>query len=243
MAVQYKNPPIVEALCEFRLGKDTEWDLTIPGQLYEKVKSQFPLREHRTVQVVEFAFQPQNVQQQIRTEERVLLFTPDRKALVQIGPRLLVVNVLKPYPSWKGFKPLIETAWEALRQGVALKTLDRIGLRYINRVEFETSRVDLKAYFDFYLYTGARLPQEYASFVAQALFSFAGGRDHCLVRLVSAESEAQRMAVLLDIDYHWARSDAVAIDRALDWVEEAHSRVEEIFEGCITDELRRILNT
>ncbi|BBM69561.1 TIGR04255 family protein [Rhodothermus marinus] len=243
MAAQYKKPPIIEALCEFRLGQDTEWDLTVPGQFYERVKDQFPHREHRTVQVVEFAFQPQNVQQQIRSEERVLLFTPDRKALVQIGPRLLVVNVLKPYPSWQRFKPLIERAWQALQQVITLRQLERIGLRYINRIEFEASKVDLKVYFDYYLHVGTRLPQEYASFAVQAVFPFAEGRDRCLVRLASAESEQQRSAVILDINYHWARPGAVEITRALEWVEEAHSRVEEVFEGCITDEMRRIFNS
>jgi uncharacterized protein (TIGR04255 family) len=45
---------------------------------------------------------------------------------------------------------------------------------------------------------------------------------------------------MLDIDYFLVQPGAVKVVDALAWVEEAHSRVEEVFEGCITDELREM---
>jgi hypothetical protein len=32
---QYKNPPIEEALAEFRFVPRQEWDLTIPGKIHQ----------------------------------------------------------------------------------------------------------------------------------------------------------------------------------------------------------------
>lgn len=52
MGKKYKNPPIVEVVCEFRLSDDTLWDLTIPGLLYEKLKDEFLHREQRLFQEV-----------------------------------------------------------------------------------------------------------------------------------------------------------------------------------------------
>ena len=101
MGRKYKSPPLVEAVCEFRLTPDTPWDLTIPGLFYERVKGTFAQREQRMVQKVELTQGPQGLQQQIHTSERIVLFTEDKKMLVQLGPRLLVVNVLKPYPTWQ----------------------------------------------------------------------------------------------------------------------------------------------
>ena len=43
---------------------------------------------------------------------------------------------------------------------------------------------------------------------------------------------------MLDIDYFLVQPHKVAVSDALQWVEEAHLRVYEIFEGCITDKLR-----
>jgi uncharacterized protein (TIGR04255 family) len=37
----YKKPPIEEALCEFRFVSQ-EWDLTLPGRLYDEIKDEYP---------------------------------------------------------------------------------------------------------------------------------------------------------------------------------------------------------
>lgn len=236
---KYANPPIVEAVCEFRLGPDTRWDLTVPGLFYERVKHDFPHREQRAVQEVELIQEPQGLQQRIRTTERVLLFAQNRRMLIQLGPRLLVINALKPYPTWQGFKPYLEKAWEKLREAVEVGGLERIGLRYINQIELPEETVEMEDYFEFYLFVGSRLPQHMSSFIAGAEFPYAEGRDRCRVQLTSASGGGEKSAVILDIDYFLARPRAIAPADAMEWIENAHSAVEEMFEGCITDRLRQ----
>lgn len=237
MGKKYANPPIVEAACEFRLTSDTHWDLTVPGLFYERVKEDFPHREQRVVQEVELAQEPQGFQYQVRMTERVLFFTSDRKMLVQLGPRLLVVNTLKPYPTWQGFKPRIEMAWEKLQEVVEVRGLERIGLRYINQIQFPSETAKLEDYFEFYPFVGKRLPHNMVSFIAGGEFPYNDDRDRCRVQLYTAAGE--KSAVILDIDYFLARPRAIAASEAMKWVEEAHSALEEIFEGCITDRLRQ----
>ncbi|MGC8838175.1 MAG: hypothetical protein ACP5UM_07135 [Anaerolineae bacterium] len=41
MGRKYKDPPLMEAVCEFRLAADSPWDLTIPGLIYEKLYAAF----------------------------------------------------------------------------------------------------------------------------------------------------------------------------------------------------------
>ena len=241
MGRKYENPPFVEAVCEFRLTRDTSWDLAIPGLFYEKVKDVFPRREQRVVQEIELTQGPQGLQQQIRTAERVVLLTEDRKMLIQLGPRLLAVNALKPYPTWQGFKPIIEKAWKTLENLLEVRGLQRIGLRYINRIEIPASEIELKEYFEFFPFVGQRLPQRMASFIAGSEFPYEGERDRCRVQLTPAPvSSGERSAFMLDIDYYLAQPRAVEASSVLDWVETAHNRVEEVFEGCITDRLREL---
>ena len=40
----YKDPPIIEALCEFRFVPSQPWDWTIPGLFYREVEAEFPVR-------------------------------------------------------------------------------------------------------------------------------------------------------------------------------------------------------
>jgi len=239
MGRKYKNPPVVEAICEFRLTSDTPWDLTVPGLFYEKVKNVFVHREQRMVQEVELTQGPQGLQQQIRTSERILLFTEDKKMLVQLGPRLLVVNALKPYPAWQNFKPKIEAAWKGLQTVLDVRALQRISLRYINRVEIPAQKVVLEEYFEFYPFVGKRLPQNLVTFIAGVEFPYADGRDRCLVQLTPAPNSPEGKSVfMLNIEYFLAQPRSVKVTDALDWVDEAHSQVEKVFEGCITDRLR-----
>jgi len=241
MGKKYKKPPIIEAVCEFRLTPDTPWDITIPGLFYEKVKDTFAQREQRTVQEVELTQGPQGLEQRIHTSERIMLFTEDKRMLTQLAPRLLVVNALKPYPAWQGFKPIIEKAWSALQKVVEIRGLQRIGLRYINRVEVPTSEVELSEYFEFYPFIGKRLPQKMISFITGSEFAYAEERDHCRIQLTPVPSSSEQWsAFMLDIDYFLAQPCAVQVSDAISWVDEAHGRVAEVFEGCITDRLREL---
>jgi uncharacterized protein (TIGR04255 family) len=240
MVRKYAKPPIVEAVCEFRLTHETQWDLTVPGLLYEELKASFPQKEQRVIQEVELIQKPEGWSQQIHTSERVIFFTEDKKMLVQVAPRLLAINVLKPYPHWEGFKPRIEMAWRSLQAAIEVQGLERIGLRYINHIELPGQSVQLAEYFEFYPFVGQRLPQQMASFLVGAEFSYADGRDRCRVQLAPLPGSEGKSSFMLDIDYFLAQPRAVKPEEALAWVEEAHSRVEEVFEGCITDKLREM---
>jgi uncharacterized protein (TIGR04255 family) len=238
---KYSNPPLIEAVCEFRLTPNTPWDITIPGLLYEQLKVAFPNREQRVVQEVVYVPSPQGLQQQIQIGERIFLFSAEKRLFVQIGPRVLTLNVLKPYPNWNGFRPKIEKVWQSLMHTVEVKGVERIGLRYINKIELLKWSGKLEDYFEFYLFLGKRLPQTMASFIAAVELPYANDRDRCRVQLMDAPFDPpNQKAFFLDIDYFLTQPQAVDTAATLEWVEEAHRQAEEVFEGCINDRLRNL---
>lgn len=246
MGRKYRNPPIIEAVCELRLTPDSRWDLTIPGMIYEKISNDFPNKEPHLAQDVEITRSPQGLQQQTRTSERVWFLTENRQTFIQLGAHYLAVNRLAPYPSWEGYKPSIKKAFDALTNTIAeIKGLQRIGLRYINRIEIPGETIELEDYFEFYPFLGQHLPQNIQNFNVQCLFSFLDDRDSCRVQLARAlgvyeTSQQDKPGILLDLDYFLAKPQTVSADHALEWVETAHQKVEEIFEGCITDRSREL---
>ncbi len=239
---QYSNPPIIEAVCEFRFTPDTEWDLTIPGFIYEKLNTDFPHKEERAVQEVTISGGPKGIEQQMRTTQRMVFLTNDKKTLIQVGPHRLAVNRLKPYPTWAGFKPQIAKAFSALTDTLEeVRGLERIALRYINRIEIPSESVDLDDYFEFRPFLGKELPQHMISFILGCVLPFSEDRDACKVQLVSAVPEQpDNSAFLLTLDYFVTKAQAVSPDQALGWVESAHEQIENLFEGCIKDTLRGI---
>jgi len=106
MSAIYANPPIIETLCEFHFEAGEPWDWTVPGLVYARVRHEFPDRaEQRTFQVDLQAGKA--LPPRVDTVAKMQFLRKDRSALIQVGPNVLVVNHLPPYPNWNGFRELI----------------------------------------------------------------------------------------------------------------------------------------
>jgi len=242
MGRKYRNPPIIEAVCEFQITPDTKWDLTIPGLIYEKVRNEFPIIEQRVIFEEKITVRGEELHRQISPSERVLFYSNDRTALIQVGTHLLSANCLKPYPTWEGFKPKINIAIKALKQTIEIKAFQRIGLRYINRIEIPGQSPNIVSeYFEFRPFLGRGLPKDMADFMVGCLLPFSEGRDLCKVRLANTKADHPEMVgFLLDIDYFQSSHDVIRIEDTLAWIDMSHVEIEKVFEGCITEPLRQL---
>jgi uncharacterized protein (TIGR04255 family) len=241
MSRKYRNPPIVEALCEFRFEPGAPWDMAIPGLVYERIRDNFPKRRQVKSFEVSVAAGPEGIGQQVLTADRMQFLREDEKALIQVGPNLLAVNHLKPYPTWQEFLTLIRQGFDSYLTAANPKGIQRIGLRYINRIELPGERVELADYFEFRPFVGERLPQDYGPFIVGIQIPFEDSRDVLRLQLASAAPETpDAIAVMLDLDYFLVRAGGVSQDEVFEWIEIAHSHVEDVFEACITDRLRQM---
>jgi len=238
---KYKNPPIMEAVCEFKFAEDTKWDMTIPGILYSEIQKEFPHKEQHLIQQVNITTKDAPPKTQIRKIEQVRFLNNDKTTLIQVGPRTLSINQLKPYKTWSDFKHYIEYAFDILNKKTKLSAPQRIGIRYINKVEIPLQVANLNDYFEFRPYFGKNMQKSYNSFIVGCVFPFNEDRDSCKVELTSAVPENDgSSAFLLDIDYSLAKPQSVPIDASLEWVEDAHDETDNAFEGCISKPLRDI---
>jgi uncharacterized protein (TIGR04255 family) len=51
---------------------------------------------------------------------------------------------------------------------------------------------------------------------------------------------SENLVCLLDLDYSLIQPDKVQLSDGLAWVEHGHTKIENMFEACITDELRAL---
>jgi len=241
MSKKYNNPPIIEAVCEFRFPKDCKWDLTVPGLIYEKIRDIFHHKEQRISQNVEITQSKKELHHQLITQEIVLFLNDSKKIFVQVGTRLITINCLAPYPSWERYKPQIDKVFNALKKTVEIDKLERIGLRYINKINVKMKSVDLDQFFEFRPFLGEKLPQNLANFRLETIFRYCDQRDSCRLILANTLAEdPESTSFILDLDYFLSKPLMVDSNTALDWVENSHGKVEDIFEGCLTQPLRDI---
>ena len=127
MGRRYQKPPVIEAQCEFLFEPSTPWDLTIMGLVYEKIREQFPKRRPGKRLEVSVETGPTGVRQRVQSSEGMQFLQLDGNALIQVAQDAVVVNHLKPYPTWREFLPLIRQGLEACRKAEGL-TASRIAL-------------------------------------------------------------------------------------------------------------------
>lgn len=243
---EYNNPPIIESVCEIRFTDDTNWDITVPGLVFEDIRTEYPQKEQRTTQEINISMSDTSsprASSQIKRQDYAVFLTDDKKSRIQVGPRVLAINRLRPYPTWNVFKLQINYAFDKLRGRVELSGIQRIGLRFINKIEIqkENNLVNLDKYFEFRPFCGERLPQTHGDFIVGCVFPYSDERDLCRIEFSSAMPENKgSLAFLLSLDYFLAKPRSIPVAQSMDWIEEAHGKIENLFEGCILPPLREI---
>jgi len=236
---RYKKPPVAEAVCEFQFLGAKEWDWTIPGLLYQEIKSEFPQKRQEKAFEITIAPQEGRVQQSLAGSlSKIQFVRENNSAMVQVGPDLLSVNVSAPYPGWETFETLIRRQFEIYLKTAHPSGFKRIGLRYINRVVFQASGIETTDYFYYYPQLPKTVAQMHGPFSMRVLHEYEGGRDVLNLQMGHLPPIGQNLVIALDLDYYLAKPGTVELPRGLEWVSTAHSRIEEMFEACITDKTR-----
>lgn len=249
---RYKNPPIEEALCEFRFRPGQDWDLTMPGKLHAEVREAYPGKP-RQQNVVEAALQtqagrPPNVMFR-EGLAKVQLVTEAGTRMVGVGQDVLSVHMLRPYQDsetsetsgWDEFRPRIEAALKAYWGVAEPLGVHRIGVRYINKIVVPQRSVEPGDYFRCAPPDVDGLPGQMSSFVGRVEYAYEDG-----VRLVlshaTVDAPEGQIAFLLDIDVIWQSAESIDRDEALAKADDLRARERTAFEALLTDESRRLFD-
>jgi uncharacterized protein (TIGR04255 family) len=245
---RYRNPPIEEALCEFRFKPSREWDLTIPGKLHTKLGSDYTGKP-RQQRVVDVGFEMKHGDVSgLRSRDelaRVQLVTENERRIVGVGPDVLSVHMLRPYQDvtdpmhggWQEFRSRIENALNAYWTVANPEGINRISIRYINKIVFDRTRVPLGDYLKCILPTVPGLPQTVNGFVSRSEFSYDDG-----VRLILSQGTtrdpANAFSFVIDIDVIWGSDELLSAQSSMIHLDDLRDRERVAFEAIITDEAR-----
>jgi uncharacterized protein (TIGR04255 family) len=235
----YKSPPLVEALCEFQFASEN-WDWTIPGLIYQEIKTRFP--QKRQVNRVEFeiaSLQGQVSQQVKGNADRMHFLNADNTALVQVGPDLLAVNHLQPYPHWENFRPLISEMFGVYQRIANPKSLKRIGLRFINRIEIPEKSFQISDFFMLEPRLPNEVPHQFKTVFMRVEIPYFTDPGLLILTFGSVDSDQpDKSAFILDLDFATLPDTQLSFDGCENWIESAHTNIETFFEACITEKLR-----
>jgi uncharacterized protein (TIGR04255 family) len=238
-----KNSPIVEAVCELRF-KDATDDLTIFGKLHDKLKGIYPNKKRSMLREIKFAStEGKTTAIPIETDLQQFI-NNEGTSLIQIGKNILTINELTPYSSWVNFYERITQVYNTYSEITGLNQVERIGLRYINKIEFVDEFIKLGDYFKLRpTYDTATLGEEHGQFIVGVRFYRNNDQDNLKIELRTCDPKPGfQYAFILDIDYFTLTATDITSKNALSWISTAHGEAEKAFFSCITENLIGKLN-
>lgn len=249
---RYRNPPIEEALCEFRFLPSREWDLTIPGKFHLSLGDEYSGKPQEQ-KVVDIALNAEAGQPPKMSYgeglAKVQLVTKDGKRQVGIGKDVLSVHMLRPYqdPShpdrsgWDEFQPRISAALDAYWKVAKPIGVLRIGIRYINKIVIPQKAVEVKKYLRCALPVVSGFPEQLRHFMSRVDYA-----DEDDIRIVlsqgSINAPQDHVGFLLDLDVIWESGDAISQDEALLRAGNLRDRERTAFEAVITNRARELFD-
>lgn len=245
---QYPNPPIEEAVCEFRFAPGPAWNLTVPGLFYEKIRDVYP-GEPRQQNLIQAEFQmepmPASPELAFRHDFIKLLFqSADTKKLVGVGANLLSIHSLRPYEGWEGFSKRINEAFQAYLDVAKPVGVTRIALRYINRIAVAVNQeIELSEYFTVYPQLPNGVPSRISGFFTRTESIYEDIPIKLVITLSDDAPPAGEVVFILDLEasQEWLEKP-LAIEEALSSLYELKQREGQVFENLITDRTRELFN-
>jgi uncharacterized protein (TIGR04255 family) len=87
---------------------------------------------------------------QSKLGKKLICKSQDETKLVQLTGRLMAVNQLRPYMGWEeGFRSIILDRWAEVMKTSDSPTIQKIVLRYINRIEINQSPLHWDEWFNY----------------------------------------------------------------------------------------------
>jgi uncharacterized protein (TIGR04255 family) len=234
----YQYAPLIEVVAEFLFEPDTAWPITIPGIIYKEIEAEFP--NQATARTFDVNLSNTTNPQLIATD-RLQLINKNSSTIVQLSPYLMAVNQLKPYQSWHAYKLLVQNLLDIYVRTAQPQNLRRVALRFINRFEISVPMLDVSDFLDCRPFFGLDFPTPIRSFSLTTEIPFMEQRDTLKIITGAGQGNANPTftAITLDLEYGLSQPKAISLTMLPDWLESAHTHIQETFEACITTKLRQ----
>lgn len=242
MSKKYAKPPVIEVSCEFLFNVKDPNDLTVPGRFYdsENIKENYPIKEELQEIIIGFGVNPTEIPQKLHRKILGMQYkSQNGKVIIRVSPNFVSIHHLTPYSSWENFSLHIKQGFKTFQKVVEPISLERVGLRYIDKIEIPSPSFELEEYFLIY----PKIPEKFKldNFFLRLEIPFNGGRDLLIIMMYKQPlREAEKTLIILDWDYILIQPSQIPFEKILDWVEEAHKKIIDIFESSITDKCRQL---
>lgn len=246
MPKTYKNPPLLEAVCEFRFVTNGNHSAEQIASFYEMIKGSFPIQKKGKINKVEFRIDTEKTPEENKGSisqdfyEFEQYFSEDEKYFIQLDGGRMSIHRIKPYTAWSQFLPLIQAVYSTYLETFKPTELSRMGVRYINEIILPAEGFTFSDYFTLSASVPSLDENSRQSIFLGSVFEQEGGRDAIKVQFGDKQlpEGGPSEAFVLDLDYFLVNA-TVALDAVDGWLTTAHTNLENVFEGIVTEKTKQ----
>lgn len=243
---QYKKAPIVEAAIEVRFEQPLSDDVV--NSIHARMKSGFAHSEQISLTTVGVTLKPTNRQATVSSRDNgYRLASKDRTDILQITPNSMVCGRLAPYLGWERYRKWAASNWKTWRRVAGYRKIQRLGLRYINRIDIPAdagAKIRIEDYLNVYPeYPDQQAMPHLSQYTMQLVGPLDGGNFNLIINsgimpppLIAHSSFALDIDVVREHDVPQKDDDIWAL---FDVMREHKNRV---FEACVTDKARKLFD-
>jgi uncharacterized protein (TIGR04255 family) len=240
----YENAPIAEAIIDLRVDPSECGGLKYLEELSQSHSSDYPTVAPIFSAQGAFQFGSEGESLASARQEKIgyRSTSADQRQICQWQRSGFTFSRLAPYESWEPFRDEAKSNWRHFVDMTKPKKVVRAAVRYINRLEIPELQFDLKKYLRTSPEVSPDLPQGIAGFFMQVRIPLADIEAIAVINQTQAEQPTpSSVSIILDIDIFRGFDEPIADDSLWEYFEKLHERKNEIFEACITDNTRSII--
>jgi uncharacterized protein (TIGR04255 family) len=237
---RYVKPPIEEVVCEIHFADPKEWDITLPGRVYDKLRLNYPNKpqplpgDAAAIGAAMAAHLP-----------RALLSSKDGTRQFRLLEHAVSFHHIGPYPGWDAFSSRIREELTAFLKIAQPKTVAQIEVRFRNKILIPRQSVLLQDYFTIGTTIPHGIPTRLISYVTgfRAAYEDDPKNVLSLAFTTSPPERGARNSVVATLDI--AASKIQMDDRAdlrgiINVLQDLKMKTENVFERLITDHTRAL---
>lgn len=168
----------------------------------------------------------------------------DDSRVLQLRREGLAYSHMAPYTEWATFRAEAQPLWQQYRGALPDAKLVRCALRYINRVDIPETKIEVYDYFTLYPKIPEQLPQQDVMGMALSL-QMPQPDLECVAVINQALVEPVKpghISIVLDIDVFRLGIETWQDLEVWAFLDKLRDRKNEIFEACITDRTRELID-
>ena len=199
-----KNPPITEALLDFRVESVSEDVTDAISKLRSVLAQKLPIVNEQQSLQAEFLIQSQGP---VARESRNLgvqgafFSSSDQRTIAQFRKDGFTYNRLQPYSGWNTVFPEALNLWHEYIRAFNPSEITRLAVRYINRVALPLPIQRIDEYLKAAPALPSGAPQHVSSFVSRVVVDDpATSSQAAVTQIMEPITDSSRTFIILDID-------------------------------------------